>query len=121
MTALSFLTSLFRQVLTMSLTAVPVLAVILLARLALRGAPKKFSYWLWAVGAFRLLCPVSIPAVFSLFSLLPGKTVSQGGPLTQVSYLPLLSPRQGERPWHRAPRPSPCGRSWGLRGPWGWG
>ena len=80
MTALSFLTSLFRQVLTMSLTAVPVLAVILLARLALRGAPKKFSYWLWAVGAFRLLCPVSIPAVFSLFSCCRKDRLPRGAP-----------------------------------------
>lgn len=125
MTALSFLGSLFRQVLTMSLTAVPVLAVILLARLALRGAPKKFSYWLWAVGAFRLLCPVSIPAVFSLFSLLPGKTVSQGGPLTQVSYLPAdttapappVSPAGGEALAQSAPALSlweVLGLTWAL-------
>ena len=39
-----------------------VILFVLLARLALKKAPKKFSYALWAVVLFRLLCPVSISA-----------------------------------------------------------
>ena len=33
-------------------------AAVLLVRLALRKAPKKWSYLLWLVVAFRLCCPV---------------------------------------------------------------
>ena len=44
--------------------------VVLLARLALRRAPKLYSYLLWAPVLFRLLCPFSIESVFSL---LPAK------------------------------------------------
>lgn len=56
---MELLTSVFRQLLSMSLTALPVMAVVLAARFLLRKAPKKFSYLLWAVVAFRLVCPVS--------------------------------------------------------------
>jgi len=44
-----------------------VLAV-LAARLVLQKAPRRYVYALWAVAAFRLVCPVSFQ---SLFSLLP--------------------------------------------------
>lgn len=56
---MELLTSVFRQLLSMSLTALPVMAVVLAARFLLRKAPKKFGYLLWAVVAFRLVCPVS--------------------------------------------------------------
>ena len=57
---------LFLMVLRMSGTAALVIAAVLLARLALRKAPKIFSYALWAVALFRLLCPVSVSSGFSL-------------------------------------------------------
>ena len=60
----------FLQVLNMSLTASYVILAVLLVRLLLRRAPKKYSYALWSVVAFRLCCPVSFQAVFSLLSLL---------------------------------------------------
>ena len=53
-------------VLSMSGTASLVIAAVLLVRLALRRAPKRFSYLLWAVVLFRLLCPVSLESAFSL-------------------------------------------------------
>ena len=56
---------LFLTVLSMSGTASAVILVVLLARLALRKAPKAFSYALWAVVLFRLLCPFSIESAFS--------------------------------------------------------
>ena len=59
--------NLFLQILNMSLTGSYVILAILLARLLLKKAPKKYSYYLWAVAAFRLICPVSFEAVFSLF------------------------------------------------------
>ena len=53
-------------VLSMSGTASLVIAAVLLVRLALRRAPKRFSYLLWAVVLFRLLCPISLESAFSL-------------------------------------------------------
>ena len=55
--------------LNMSLTASAVILCVLLVRLALRRAPRVFSYALWAVVLFRLLCPVSLTAGFSLLGL----------------------------------------------------
>ncbi len=45
----------------MSLTASVVILIVLLFRLVLKKAPKIFSYALWAVVLFRLLCPLAIP------------------------------------------------------------
>jgi len=59
----------FSRVLDMSLTASYVILAILLIRLLLKKAPKKYSYALWLVAAFRLICPVSIESAFSLFNL----------------------------------------------------
>ena len=58
--------NLFLTVLRMSATAAVVILAVLLARLLLRRAPKIFSYALWAVALFRLLCPVSISSGLSL-------------------------------------------------------
>lgn len=58
--------NLFETVLGMSGTASIVILLVLLARLALRKAPKVFSYALWAVVLFRLLCPLTIESAFSL-------------------------------------------------------
>lgn len=57
-------------VLNMSLTASIVIIFVLMARLVLRKAPKVFSYALWAVVLFRLLCPVSISSNLSLLGML---------------------------------------------------
>ena len=56
-------------VLDMSITASYVILAILIMRLLLKKAPKKYSYALWAVAGFRLVCPVSFPSVLSLFNL----------------------------------------------------
>lgn len=58
----------FEKILEMSLTAAVVIVVVLVIRLLLRKAPKKYSYALWSVAAFRLVCPVSFKSVFSLFT-----------------------------------------------------
>lgn len=60
------LTSVFRQLLSMSLTALPVMAVVLAVRFLLGRAPKRFRYLLWAVVAFRLVCPVSFTSPVGL-------------------------------------------------------
>lgn len=54
----------------MSITASYVILFVLLARLLLKKVPKIFSYSLWAVVLFRLVCSFPFSSVFSFFSLL---------------------------------------------------
>lgn len=56
----------FLQILNMSLTASYVILFVLAARLLLKKAPKIFSYTLWGVVLFRLICPFSFEGLFSL-------------------------------------------------------
>lgn len=51
--------TIFETVLTMSMKASVVLLIVLAARLLLKNAPRKYSYVLWAVVLFRLVCPFS--------------------------------------------------------------
>ena len=60
---------LFLQVLDMSLTAGFVIFFILLARIALQKAPKIYSYALWSIALFRLICPWSFESIFSLLTI----------------------------------------------------
>ncbi len=57
----------FFTILNMSYTACFVVGAVLLARLLLNWlhAPKIFSYALWAVVLFRLLCPISFESALS--------------------------------------------------------
>ena len=89
------MTAIFERVLNMSLTGSIVIAVVLLARLLLRRAPKIYSYMLWAVVLFRLLCPISLSAGLSVLKPLP-VTTSQG--LSTVTYRPVkpVVPTSGE-------------------------
>ncbi len=76
----------FARILNMSLTGSIVIAVVLLARLFLKRAPKIYSYALWAVVLFRLLCPLSITAGLSVLKPLP-VTTTPG--ISTVSYRPV--------------------------------
>ena len=89
------MTAIFERVLNMSLTGSIVIAVVLLARLLLRRAPKIYSYMLWAVVLFRLLCPISLSASLSVLKPLP-VTTTQG--LSTVTYRPVepVIPVSGE-------------------------
>lgn len=60
------LSELFSHVLHMSLTATVVIVAVCLARLFLKRAPKIYSYLLWALVLFRLLCPISLVTSFSV-------------------------------------------------------
>lgn len=51
--------SVFLRILNMSIAASYVIMAVLLLRLLLRRLPKKISYLLWSVVAFRLCCPVT--------------------------------------------------------------
>ena len=74
----------FLQILNMSLTAGVMILAVVLIRLLLRRAPKIFSYCLWAVVLFRLICPVSFSSPVSLLGTLGAKT-SQQGSITYIS------------------------------------
>ena len=56
----------FYQILEMSLRGSYVILILLLARLLLRRAPRRILSLLWLVAFFRLICPVSLSAIFSL-------------------------------------------------------
>ncbi len=59
------MTALFIEILNMSLTASFVALAVILARFALKRAPKVFSYALWALVLFRLVCPISFESPVS--------------------------------------------------------
>ena len=60
------MTGLFFRILEMSATASIVILVVLFLRLCLRKAPKVYSYALWSVVLFRLLCPFAIESGLSI-------------------------------------------------------
>lgn len=75
-------------ILNMSITGSIVILFVLFARLILKKAPKIFSYALWAVVLFRLLCPVSIATDFSLLRLFDTAAVENTQHTTTVKYIP---------------------------------
>ena len=77
--------TIFSAVLNMSITASIAILVVLLARILLKRAPKIFSYALWAVVLFRLLCPMSLPSPFSLMGLFQAPTTETG----RIEYVSL--------------------------------
>lgn len=89
------MTAVFERILEMSLTAAVVIVVVMLIRLLLRKAPRKYAYALWSVAAFRLVCPVSFRAFFSLFNFTKGLDQSSMEsilPDPVVSPAPVVSP-----------------------------
>ena len=65
---MALLTDVFSRLLSMALMALPVMAVVLLVRLVLSRAPRKYSYALWLAVGFRLVCPVSTEDLWSISS-----------------------------------------------------
>ncbi|MCI7131959.1 MAG: GerMN domain-containing protein [Lachnospiraceae bacterium] len=62
---------LFLQILEMSVTAGYCILVVFVLRLLIKRLPKLYSYLLWIVVYFRLICPVSMSSVFSLVRVQP--------------------------------------------------
>ena len=71
------LEKLFVNILDMSIMASYCIAAVFLLRWLFRKAPKRYSYLLWLVVAFRLVCQLSVDSSFSFFNLVPeaGKSV----------------------------------------------
>lgn len=67
---MSYLEDAFITVLNMSITASYVAIVVIFARLLLKKAPKVFSYALWSIVLFRLVCPFSFSSGLSLLGLM---------------------------------------------------
>ncbi len=90
---LDVLSTIFLKILNMSITASYVILAVLLVRLCIRllfpEVPKKYSYWLWIVVAFRLICPWSFDSQWSLFrwELFDMTPVQQVGS-AQLEYIP---------------------------------
>lgn len=78
------LQDLFLFMFNMSITASYVILAVLFIRFCIRKAPKAFSYGLWAVAGFRLVCPVSFSSVISIFNLI-GSKAETGGALNYIS------------------------------------
>ncbi|MDE5597612.1 MAG: M56 family metallopeptidase, partial [Lachnospiraceae bacterium] len=81
---MSVLEAAFIKILNMSLTAGIVICIVLLMRFLLRRTPKIFSYILWIVVLFRLLCPVSFSSAMSLFNILRMPSAQQG----EIAHIP---------------------------------
>lgn len=61
----------FMKLCNRSLMATYCIGAVILLRLLLRRQPKIFSYLLWSVVLFRLLCPVTVTGAFSLLRVDP--------------------------------------------------
>lgn len=64
---------LFYTVCSLSYKSVFVVIFILAVRFLIKKLPKSYSFALWAVLAFRLMCPVSFESAVSLFNTLPDR------------------------------------------------
>ena len=102
---------LFPIVCNMSLTASVVILAVLAVRLLLRRAPKVFSYALWAVVLFRLLCPVSVTSAVSLLGALGAPAQERSAVTSVVEYVPADIVR------NMAPAVPPLPRSRSRRNP----
>lgn len=84
-----YLNELFIQILNMGITTIYVVMAVLIIRFCIRKAPKIFSYGLWAVVGFRLVCPISYSSVLSIFNLFHTNTKSSN--TRTMNFIPSYS------------------------------
>ncbi len=96
------LQNVFLTLWNMSLTGSIIICFVLLARCMLRKAPKVFSYALWSVVLFRLLCPVSISSVFSVLNFTKAAEPVSQSVVTTMDYsavdIPVFIPAEENEP-----------------------
>ena len=82
------MSAIFMEILNTSVMASIVACAVMLVRLLLKKAPRMFSYALWAIVLFKLLCPFKLE---SALSVLPSSanTVPQSMIYTQVTATPV--------------------------------
>lgn len=79
------MTNFFYTVLNMSITSAIVIILVIIARMLIKHLPKKYSYLLWSVVAFRLCVPFSFKSLLSPFNIVKGEVLNtQSGKLTYV-------------------------------------
>ena len=114
------LQNIFTAVCNMTVTGSIVILCVLAARLALAKAPKVFSWALWLVVLFRLLCPVSVPGPASVLELVDPPRSTSG----TMEYLepPVQAPAQTVTPTQGTAQPGPAEQpvDWGRIGTWIW-
>ena len=93
----------FSLILNMSLTGSAVIGAVLGIRLLLKRSPKIYSYILWSVVLFRLLCPVSLSAPVSLLNWLQPEVTATSQRMNTVSYVPYAAENDTETPAANAP------------------
>lgn len=76
------------KILNMSLTASVIIVTVIILRVLLRRAPKIYSYMLWAVVLFRLLCPITINTSISVLGLFDTQIVETTDSVSQITYIP---------------------------------
>ena len=74
--------AIFLQIWDMSITASLAILAVMAVRWLLRKQPKIYSYVLWSIVLFRLLCPYSISFDASVFNALPPAQTTNG----QIEY-----------------------------------
>ena len=80
--------AIFSQILNMSMTGSVVILLVILARLILKRSPKIFSYALWSVVLFRLLCPVAFTAPISVLDVVEPEQKETSNNTSIVTYIP---------------------------------
>ena len=90
------MSNLFSQVLNMSMTGSVVILLVMLARLILKRAPKIYSYALWSVVLFRLLCPVAFTAPVSVLDVVEPEMKETSDNTSIVSYIPATVNTQAD-------------------------
>ena len=76
------------KILNMSLTASVIIVTVIILRVLLKRAPKVYSYMLWSVVLFRLLCPITINTPLSLLRLFDTPIVETTDSVSQITYIP---------------------------------
>lgn len=72
------LQEIFSQILSMDITGSMAILLVLGIRLLLQKAPKRYSYFLWGIVWFRLICPVTFSSIFSVLNVLDLSGVTNG-------------------------------------------
>ena len=88
--------AIFSQILNMSMTGSVVILLVMLARLILKRSPKIFSYALWSVVLFRLLCPVAFTAPVSVLDVVEPEQKETSNNTSIVTYIPATVNTQAD-------------------------
>lgn len=98
--------NLFSTVLNMSMTGSIVILLVMLARHILKPAPKIFSYALWAVVLFRLLCPVALTGPVSVLNVLKPEGQAATEATSVIYFIPVERNVNSDTPFVSTENPS---------------